>query len=194
MESTQRVVRVEAIFFTCAAIIVLAILALFAFLGLEGLSTFQYTSPVDFFFGTTWNKNTEQFGIIPLLYGSVMTVIISLLFSAPVAIGAATYLTEIANSSIRETLRVTVDMFAALPSVIYGLIALVVVVPIVRVAFDAPLGKGILPAAIVLIFMVQPTVISIAADALRSGPTALRQGPPPLGASRVRPVRNALLL
>jgi phosphate transport system permease protein len=193
-QAAQRVVRVEAIFFTCAAIIVIAILALFAFLGLEGLSTFQYTSPVEFFFGTTWNKNTEQFGIIPLLYGSVMTVIISLIFSAPVAIGAAIYLTEIANSSIRETLRVTVDMFAALPSVIYGLIALVVVVPIVRVAFNAPLGKGILPAAIVLIFMVQPTIISISADALRSVPTNLREGSTALGATRWQTIRKVLLV
>jgi phosphate transport system permease protein len=194
MDTAQRVVRVEAIFFTCAAIIVLAILALFAFLGLEGLSTFQYTSPVDFFFGTTWDKNTGQFGIVPLVYGSFMTVLISLLFSAPVAIGAAIYLTEIANSSVRETLRVTVDMFAALPSVIYGLIALVVVVPFVRVTFNAPLGKGILPAAIVLIFMVQPTIISISADALRSVPTNLREGSTALGATRWQMIHKVLLL
>jgi phosphate transport system permease protein len=194
MEVTHRVVRAEAIFFTCAAVIVIAIVALFTFLGLQGLSTFQYTSPVEFFFGTTWNKNTDQFGIIPLLYGSVMTVIISLLFSAPVAIGSAIFLTEIASDSVRETLRVTVDMFAALPSVIYGLIALVVVVPFVRVAFDAPLGKGILPAAIVLIFMVQPTIISIAADALRSVPTALREGSTALGATRWQTIWKVLLV
>jgi phosphate transport system permease protein len=194
MDTTQRVVRVEAIFFTCAAVIVIAIIALFAFLGLQGLSTFQYTSPVEFFFGTTWNKNTEQFGIIPLLYGSLMTVIISMLFSTPFAIGTAIYLTEIASPSIRETLRVTVDMFAALPSVIYGLIALVVVVPFVRVAFNAPLGKGILPAAIVLIFMVQPTIISISADALRSVPTNQREGSIALGATRWQTIRKVLLV
>jgi phosphate transport system permease protein len=190
---SQRVVRVESIFFTCAAVIVLAILALFTFLGLQGLSTFQYTSPVDFFFGTTWNKNTGQFGVVPLVYGSTMTVIISLIFSAPIAIGAAIYFTEIARDSVRETLRVTIDMFAALPSVIYGLIALVAIVPWVRVTFNAPLGKGILPAAIVLIFMVQPTIISIASDALRSVPTALREGSTALGATRWQTIRKVLL-
>src|SRR5215467_12701867 len=184
MEATHRVVRAEAIFFTCAAVIVLAILALFAFLGLQGLSTFQYTSPVDFFFGTTWNSNTGQFGIIPLLYGSVMTVIISLIISAPIAIGASIYITEIASESVRQTLRVTVQMFAALPSVIYGLIALVAIVPWVRETFNAPLGKGILPASIVLIFMVQPTIISVASDTLTSVPAQLREGAEALGATR----------
>src|SRR5262245_30544967 len=193
MNTTKRVVWSEAVFFTCAAVIVLAICALFTFLGLQGLSTFQYTSPVDFFFGTTWNKSTGQFGVVPLVYGSTMTVIISLLFSAPIAIGAAIYLTEIAHDSVRETLRVTVDMFAALPSVIYGLIALVAIVPLVREAFNAPLGKGILPASIVLIFMVQPTIISIASDALRSVPNAQREGSIALGATRWQTIRKVLL-
>lgn len=193
MNTTRRVVRAEAIFFTCAAVIVLAIIALFLFLGFNGLSTFQYTRPVEFFFGTTWNKSTEEFGVVPLVYGSIMTVVISLLFSAPVAIGSAIYLTEIAPQSVREPLRVTVDMFAALPSVIYGLIALIVIVPWVRETFDAPLGKGILPASIVLIFMVQPTIISIASDALRSVPNVLREGATALGATRWQTIQKVLL-
>src|SRR5215471_966953 len=193
MSTTQRIVRAEALFFTCAAIIVVSIVALFAFLGIQGLSTFQYNSPITFFFGTTWNKTTQQFGVVPLLYGSIMTVLIALIISTPIAIGSAIYMTEIAHESVRETLRVTVQMFAALPSVIYGLIALVAIVPWVRETFNAPLGKGILPAAIVLIFMVQPTIISISADALRSVPTALREGSTALGATRWQTIRQVLL-
>jgi phosphate transport system permease protein len=193
MNTAQRLVRAEAIFWTCAAVIILSISALVAFLGIQGLSTFQYTSPVEFFFGTTWNKNTDQFGVIPLLYGSIMTTLIAMIVSTPIAIGSAIYMTEISRDSVRESLRVTVQMFAALPSVIYGLIALVVIVPIVRVAFDAPLGKGILPAAIVLIFMVQPTIISIASDALSSVPNALREGATALGATRWQMISKVLL-
>jgi phosphate transport system permease protein len=193
MTVTQRVIRAEAIFFTCAAVIVLSILALFVFLGFTGLATFRYTSPVDFFFGTTWNSNTGQFGLVPLLYGSVMTVLISMIISAPIAIGSAIYITEIANESVRQTLRVTVQMFAALPSVIYGLIALVAIVPWVRETFNAPLGKGILPAAIVLVFMVQPTIISIASDTLTSVPAQLREGAEALGATRWQMISRVLL-
>ena len=193
MNTTRRVVWSEAVFFTCAALIVLSILALFAFLGLTGLSTFQYTSPLDFFFGTTWNATTHQFGVIPLLYGSLMTVLIAMLFSAPIAIGSAIFLTEIASDGVRQPLRVAVDMLAALPSVIFGLIALIVLVPWVRVTFNAPLGKGILPAAIVLIFMVQPTIISIASDALHSVPSVQREGSIALGATRWQTISRVLL-
>jgi phosphate transport system permease protein len=193
MDTARRVIRVEAIFFTCAALIVLAILALFAFLGIQGLSTFQYTSPVDFFFGTTWNSSTHEFGVVPLVYGSVVTVIISLLFSAPIAIGTAIFMTEMAKDTVREPLRVAVDMFAALPSVIYGLIALVVLVPWIRQVTGAPLGKGILPASIILIVMVQPTIISIASDALRSVPNAQREGATALGATRWQSIRKVLV-
>ena len=65
MPTTQRIIRAESLFFTCATVIVLAIAALFAFLGFQGLSTFQYTSPFDFFFGTTWNKSSNQYGVLP---------------------------------------------------------------------------------------------------------------------------------
>jgi phosphate transport system permease protein len=193
MTATQRIIRAEAIFFTCAAVIVASIVALFAFLGVEGLATFQYNDPLTFFFGTTWNSGTHVYGVVPLVYGSVMTVLISMIVSTPIAIGAAIYMTEIAHESVKQSLRVTVQMFAALPSVIYGLIALVAVVPWVRVTFNAPLGKGILPAAIVLIFMVQPTIISIASDALSSVPEPLREGATALGATRWQMISKVLL-
>lgn len=193
MTVTQRLIRAESIFFTCAGIIVLTIVALFAFLGVEGLATFQYNSPLTFFFGTTWNAGTHVYGVLPLLYGSVMTVLIALIISAPIAIGAAIYMTEVAPESVKQTLRVTVQMFAALPSVIYGLIALVALVPWVRVTFNAPLGKGILPAALVLVFMVQPTIISIAADTLSAVPEPLREGATALGATRWQMISKVLL-
>jgi phosphate transport system permease protein len=116
-----------------------------------------------------------------------------MVFSTPIAIGSAIYLMEIARLSVRETVRVAVNMLAALPSVIFGLIALIFVVPWVRVTFGAPLGKGILPAAIVLIFMVQPTIISIASDALGAVPDSLREGAIALGATRWQTIRKVLL-
>ena len=99
MNTAQRIIRAESIFFTSAAVIVISIMALFAFLGFQGLSTFQYTSPVEFFFGTTWNSSTNQFGVIPLAYGSLMTVLINMIISAPIALSSAIYITGIANES-----------------------------------------------------------------------------------------------
>lgn len=190
---TRPLIRAQTVFFACAAIIVLAVAALVGFLGLYGLRIFTFTSPIEFFFGTTWDKTAQVFGVVPLLYGSVMTTLIAMAISTPIAVGAAIYLTEIAPERIREPLRVIVDMFAAVPSVIFGLIALAVLVPWVRETFNAPLGQGILPAALILVLMVQPTIISIASDALRSVPNTLREGAEALGATRLQMIMRVLL-
>ncbi|MCS6883482.1 MAG: phosphate ABC transporter permease subunit PstC [Oscillochloridaceae bacterium] len=190
---TQPLIRAQTIFFACAAIIVLAVAALIGFLGLYGLRIFTFTSPIEFFFGTTWDKTAQVFGVVPLLYGTVMTTLIAMVISTPIALGAAIYLAEIAPERIREPLGVVVDMFAAVPSVIFGLIALAVLVPWVRETFNAPLGQGILPAALILVLMVQPTIISIASDALRSVPNSLREGAEALGATRLQMIMRVLL-
>jgi phosphate transport system permease protein len=183
----------QAVFFSAAAALVLGTGALVLFIGANGLAVFQYISPISFFFGTTWDQNSHEFGVLPLLYGSVMTVLVALIFSAPLALAVAVFMVEIAPPPVRRVLRTTVELFASLPSVIYGLLALTVVVPWVRVSFNAGLGKGILPAAIVLIFMVQPTMVSIAEDALRSLPEALREGALAAGATRWQMIWRVLL-
>ena len=119
----------------------------------------------------------------PLLADSLYTALLTLLISAPLAILVATFLVEIAPPRMRRITRSTVEVFAALPSVIFGLLGLVYVVPWVRVAFQTGLGKGILAATIVLIFMTQPTIILIAEDALRSLPKGLREAAWGVGAT-----------
>ena len=129
-------------------------------------------------------RATNAFGVLPLLAGSLYTALLTLLISAPLAILVATFLVEIAPPRMRRITRSTVEVFAALPSVIFGLLGLVYVVPWVRVAFQTGLGKGILAATIVLIFMTQPTIILIAEDALRSLPNGLREAAWGVGATR----------
>lgn len=129
-------------------------------------------------------RATNAFGVLPLLAGSLYTALLTLLISAPLAILVATFLVEIAPPRMRRITRSTVEVFAALPSVIFGLLGLIYVVPWVRVAFQTGLGKGILAATIVLIFMTQPTIILIAEDALRSLPNGLREAAWGVGATR----------
>src|SRR5579859_6664226 len=186
-------VFVQAVFFTAAAILVLSMAALTLFIGVNGLQVFRYINPLAFFFGTSWNQDTQEFGVLPLVYGSVVTVLVTLVISAPLAIAVSVFMVEIAPSAIRRVLRTTVELFASLPSVIYGLLGLTIVVPEVRVLFHAGLGKGILPAAIVLVFMTQPTMISIAEDAIRSLPETLREGALAVGATRWQMIWRVLL-
>jgi phosphate transport system permease protein len=189
----RNAIFIQAIFFSAAAIVVLSTLALILFIGSSGLGVFQYLSPAHFFFGGTWDQNTEDFGVLPLLYGSLLTVLITLLLSAPLAIAVAVFMVEIASSPVRRVMRTAVELFASLPSVIYGLLGLTIVVPWVRDALHAGLGKGILPAAIVLVFMTQPTMVSIAEDALRSLSEALREGALAAGATRWQMIWRVLL-
>lgn len=189
----RKTILAQAIFFSAAAILVLSISALVFFIGGNGLVVFRYLNPLEFFFGTAWDQNTDTFGVLPLLYGSIATTLITLLISAPLALAVAVFMVEIAPSPLRRLMRTTVELFASLPSVIYGLLGLTLVVPWVRTSLHTGLGKGILAASIVLIFMTQPTIVSIAEDALRSLPESLREGALASGATRWQMIWRVLL-
>ena len=100
---------------------------------------------------------------------------------------------EIAPAPVRRVMRTTIELFASLPSVIFGLLGLTLVVPWVRETMHAGLGKGILAASIVLVFMTQPTIVSIAEDTLRALPNSLREAGLALGATRWQVIWRVLL-
>lgn len=183
----------QAIFFSAAAVLVLSTAALVFFIGFTGLQVFKFLPPLAFFFGGSWDQNTQEFGVLPLLYGSLVSSLLTLLISAPLALAVAVFMVEIAPRALRRVMRTIVELFASLPSVIYGLLGLTLVVPWVRGTLHAGLGKGILPAAIVLVFMTQPTIVSIAEDALRSLPESLREGALAAGATRWQMIWRVLL-
>ena len=189
----RKAILAQSIFFSAAAILVLSITALVLFVGSTGLRVFSFLSPAEFFFGRVWDQNTQTFGVLPLLYGSLATTLLTLVISAPLALAVAIFMVEIAPGPVRRILRTTVELFASLPSVIYGLLGLTLVVPWVRQSLHAGLGKGILAAAIVLVFMTQPTIVSIAEDALRAVPGSLREGALALGATRWQMIWRVLV-
>jgi phosphate transport system permease protein len=200
MQATQKPISgqrsgivAQAVMFSAAAVLAISIAAIFVFVGVNGLRVFAYLSPMAFFLGTAWDQNTQSFGVLPLLFGSVATVAITLLLSAPLAIAVAIFMVEIAPPAVRRVMRTVVELFASLPSVIYGLLGLTLIVPWVRELFHAGLGKGILAASIVLVFMTQPTIISIAEDALRALPESLRGGALAAGATRWQMIWRVLL-
>jgi phosphate transport system permease protein len=189
----RNAIFIQSVFFSAAALLVLSTLALITFIGSAGLQVFSFLSPSEFFFGTAWDQNVESFGVLPLLYGSAITTLITLMISAPLAIATAIFMVEIAPPRIRRVMRTVVELFAALPSVIFGLLGLTIIVPWVRDTFHAGLGKGIFAASIVLVFMTQPTIVSIAEDTLRALPESLREGALAAGATRWQMIWRVLL-
>ncbi|MCU1276568.1 MAG: Phosphate transport system permease protein [bacterium] len=161
-----------------------------------------------FLAGSDWNPVEDSFGALPFLYGTLVTSAIAIVLAMPVAIGLALFLTEMSPAKVRRFVSFFVEILAAIPSVVYGLWGLLVLVPILRDVVEpalgrwlgwvplfsgAPLGIGFLPAGIVLAIMILPTIASVTIEVLRTMPSALREGALALGATRWEAIRAVVL-
>jgi phosphate transport system permease protein len=153
----------------------------------------------DFLSTTTWDPVAEQFGAAPFIYGTIVTSAIALAIAVPLGIGAAIFLAELAPRRISDTLTLLIELLAAVPSVVYGLIGVAVIVPLMReyvepalqrVAGSVPLfsgpayGVGFLTAGLVLAIMIVPFVVSVLREVLLAVPRDQREAALALGATR----------
>jgi phosphate transport system permease protein len=154
---------------------------------------------LSFFATRVWDPIAEQFGALPFIYGTVVTAAVALLIAVPLGIGAAIFLAELAPQKISDTLQFFIDLLAAVPSVIYGVLGIFIVVPIMRQYIQPALkhslgflpffqgpayGIGFLTAGIVLAIMVIPYIISVSREVLLSVPRDQREAALALGATR----------
>jgi phosphate transport system permease protein len=152
-----------------------------------------------FFFTSTWDPVAGDFGALPFIYGTVMTSALALLIAVPLGLGAAIFLAELAPRRISDSLAFMIDLLAAVPSVIYGLLGIFILVPLMRTViapflrttlgflplFQGPsYGVGILTAGLVLAIMVVPFIISVSREVLLSVPSDVREAALSLGATR----------
>lgn len=125
-----------------------------------------------------------QFSIFPLLLGTLWVSLFAILISLPLGLGAAIYLSELATERMRKILKPTIELLAGIPSVVYGFFGLVVLVPFIRNIFDLPVGETAFAGSLILAIMALPTIITIAEDAMRNTPRAMREASLALGATR----------
>ena len=152
-----------------------------------------------FFVTRVWDPNAGQFGALPFIYGTLVTAVVSLLIAVPLGLGAAIFLAELAPQKISDTLQFFIDLLAAVPSVIYGLLGVFIVVPLMREIIQPalknslgflplfqgpPYGIGFLTAGIVLAIMVIPYIISVSREVLLSVPRDQREAALALGSTR----------
>lgn len=182
--ATETVVR--ALVFACGwlAIIILAAIALFLFT--NALRSLDEVGLATMLSGTAWypTSNNAQFGFLPLILGSLLVTGVALVVAVPLGIGAAVYLAEFAHGTLKEIAKSVVEFMAAVPSVVYGLIGVAVLIPWVRATFQLDSGMTALTGGIILGVMSIPTVLSISEDALHAVPDSLRQGSLALGNTR----------
>jgi phosphate transport system permease protein len=156
-----------------------------------------------FLFSSEWNPVTDEFGALPFLYGTVVTSLVAMLISVPLGLGAAIFLSELAPARVSNALTFVIELLAAIPSVIYGLLAIFTLVPLMRAyiepflkhtvgeipilgeLFQGPAyGVGYLTAGLVLAIMTVPFVISVSRESLLAVPREQREAALALGATR----------
>ncbi|MCD6589184.1 MAG: phosphate ABC transporter permease subunit PstC [Candidatus Fermentibacteraceae bacterium] len=143
---------------------------------------------------TTWRPGSGEFGILAMIAGSGIVTLGAVLLGVPLALGSAVFLAEIAPEWIAGAVRPSIELLAGIPSVVYGLFGMAVIVPVVR-TIPAPgnAGYGVLSASVVLAVMILPTVTSISELAIRSVPAEYREGSLALGATKWETVRRVLI-
>jgi len=166
------------------SLLFLALIMVFLFM--EGLPVFSIVSMKEFFFGSAWYPTSEppEFGIFPLIVGSIAVTIVSSSIAIPLGIMTAAWLTEIAPTVVRRVVKPIIELLAALPSVVVGFFGMVIMAPLLQDWFNADTGLNLFNAGIMLAFMSVPTICSISEDALYAVPTSLREASLALGATR----------
>jgi phosphate transport system permease protein len=147
-----------------------------------------------FLTGTIWRPQSDGFGIVPMIVGSTLATLGAIILGVPLALGCAIFLAEVAPERVRSIVRPAVELLAGIPSVVYGLFGMVVLVPLVRrIPVAGNTGQGILSASIVLAVMVLPTITNIAEDAIRAVPREYKEGSLALGATHFQTIVNVML-
>jgi phosphate ABC transporter permease protein PstC len=174
---------------------VLMALGLITFFILQsGLGLIIRVGLVDFLSGTVWAPTAKppQFGILPMIIGSVWLTLGALLVGVPLGLAVAVFQVELAPPWLSALLRPTIQLLAGIPSVVYGFIGLTLLAPLVRTTLGGP-GLSVLTGAIVLGIMILPSVIAVSEDALRAVPVSIRDGALALGATHWQMIRGVLI-
>src|SRR6185437_19669 len=161
--------------------------------------TVQHVNPFAFFLGTSWFPTSGEVGALVMIVGSISVTVLAVLVSAPASVGLAVFVTEIAPPWAQRLMQPVFELFLGIPSIIYGLLALQILVPAIAYAYNYLAGAylyngfGIIAAALVLAIMIMPTITTISIDAIRTLPTGLREASLALGATRWQTIRKVLL-
>jgi phosphate transport system permease protein len=143
----------------------------------------------EFLSGKEWYPTSSpvaQFGVLPLILGTLWVSIGAILLALPIGFITAIYLSEVAGNRFRNFLKPVVELLAGIPSVVYGFFGLVILVPLIQKTFNLPVGETALAGSIILGIMALPTIITISEDALRTTPQSLKEASFALGATRLQ--------
>jgi len=196
LKSGDEIARIITFIFAATVVLITVLLVLQLW---HDSSLPRHKFGLNFFATRVWDPIAEEFGALPFIYGTLVTAAVSLLIAVPLGLGAAIFLAELAPQKISDTLQFFIDLLAAVPSVIYGLLGVFIVIPLMREylqpflkrtlgflpLFQGPAyGVGFFTAGIVLAIMVIPYIISVSREVLLSVPRDQREAALALGSTR----------
>jgi phosphate transport system permease protein len=176
----DRGVRYLLLFSALLSILIVFLIGLFTLK--EALPALREIGLTNLLEGTTWRPNQDQFGILGMIVSSILVTVGAIILGVPLALGGAIFLAEVAPPKVRMVIRPAVELLAGIPSVVYGLFGIVVIVDQVsRIPPPRNTGFGLTAASIVLAVMILPTITNIAEDAIRAVPREYKEGSLALG-------------
>jgi len=192
---------VKVLLILCATVAILTTAGIVLSLLFESLHFFRLYPWYSFLFDLTWNpqfRGGSDLGIVPLLWGTLYVSVVALVVAVPVGLMAAIYLAEYASRPMRAVAKPAIEILAGIPTIVYGLFALITVGPLLRDWFAQPLGLGsssssVLTAGLVMGIMLIPFVSSLSDDVINAVPQAMRDGSYGLGATQSETVRQVIL-
>jgi phosphate transport system permease protein len=177
----------HALFFICGAMAVAFVIAISIYLVISGLPAIGQIGIGNFLFGTVWASTAAdpKYGILPFILTSFYGTFLSVLIGVPIGLMVAVYLSKAAPKRIAAVIRTAVQLLAGIPSVFYGLVGMIVLVPGIQRAFRLSSGATLLAAIVVLVIMILPSIINVSETALQAVPKEYEEASLALGATRV---------
>lgn len=186
---------IEKLIFISGIASIVFVVLIFIFLLKEGLSLFSTDSPFAFLFGRNWYPISDppQFGIMPLILGSLFVTFGAIVIAVPLSLAAAIFIAEVAPHNIRNILKSGIELLAAIPSVVLGFIGIATLAPWLKNIFNLPSGLTAFAGSIILAFMAMPTIVSIIEDSIVSVPKSYKEGSLALGATHWQTIYRVII-
>ncbi len=180
----------HAVFFVCGMVSIAAVVLITVYMVAAGLPAIRQIGLVEFLFGTMWKSTAAapEFGILPFILTSVWGTLGAILLGVPVGLLTAVFLSKLAPPRLAAVVRPAVDLLAGIPSVVYGLIGMMVLVPGIMDLFRLKSGTNLLAAMLVLAVMILPSIISVSETALNAVPPEYEEASLALGATPMETV------
>ena len=183
------------IFTLCGFLAVAFVILITGFLLTSGMPAIGKIGITDFLFGRSWasTASTPSYGILPFILTSVYGTLGAIIIGVPLGLMCAIFVAKMANDKIAKTVRTSVDLLSGIPSVVYGLVGMIIIVPLVRETFNLPDGANLFSAIIVLTVMILPSVISVSETAIRAVPKEYEEASLALGATKTDTVFKVIV-